>query len=119
MSGILQKFKRKPLLEELQERFPIENIEPYGSCLIVPLKAFNKTQEEKLKSQGLRIYYQGYKGQTSAFIVLKKQAQRETVIEESSIQKPETDSKPSAMTNLIRSSGFTFRIFRQDIWAEG
>jgi hypothetical protein len=100
MSGILQKLKRKPLLEELQERFPRENIEPYGFCLIVPLKAFNKTHEEKLKSQGLRIYYQGYKGQTSAFIVLEKQAQKETVIEESSIEKPEADSKPSPVKKL-------------------
>lgn len=111
MSGILDRIKgKKPqsLLERLKEQYPVENVELLGLSLVVPLKRFPKEYEEKLKEDGLKIRYQGYRGETCAFIQLpsspnqatdkeesqRKQNQVSSVIEESSIplQQPEIDS---------------------------
>jgi hypothetical protein len=78
MSGFLQKLKRKPLLEELQEHFPAQTVEPFGQVLVVPLVSFSKHDEESLKRAGHKIVYQSHDGSTCAFVSLKKEAKPES-----------------------------------------
>jgi transposase len=91
----------KLLLAWLRERYPVETVPMLGECVIVPTKRLPQEFEQKLKQDGVRIRYQGYDGETCAFIALEKQAQSVSDIEDSSIQKedsehkPDSDSKPS------------------------
>jgi hypothetical protein len=100
MSGFLQKLKRKPLLEELQERFPKENIEPYGQVFVAPLNAVSKHDEESLKKQGCKVLYQSWKGQTCAFIQPSNsqsesnQASQATEKEKATEETPVTEAEP-------------------------
>jgi len=83
------------VLKDLEERFPKENIQPYGECLIIPLKQLSKDQENQLKSQGLRIRYQGYKGQTCAFIALGNGEPHEPSEPQEPDAVPSDEKKPS------------------------
>lgn len=92
--------KQNSLLEQLKDRFPIQDIPPYGSVLVVPAKLFKNGWKERLEIEGVKIYVSNY-GSQACFFVRKveqeKQNQASSVIEESSIpvQKAEIDSKPS------------------------
>lgn len=85
MSGILQKLKRKSLFEQLQQRFPIDLVQPYGKVMIIPSKAFKTEWSLRLKDEGFESFSSSY-GVQSCFFVRKKK--------KPSIQEPERDSKP-------------------------
>lgn len=57
-------------LKALEEQYETAEIKEWGECLIIPLKDFSPEKEREIKSQGYRVRYQGWSGQTCAFIIL-------------------------------------------------
>jgi hypothetical protein len=89
--------KQNSLLEQLKDRFPIQDIPPYGSVLVVPAKLFKNGWKERLEIEGVKIYVSNYGSQACFFVRKVEQEKQNQTIEESSIpvQKAEIDSKPS------------------------
>jgi len=56
------------LYEELKASFPEENVEPFGSCLIIPENVFEKEWENQLKQEGLQVFSQSYNGRVCFFV---------------------------------------------------
>jgi len=96
MSATLDRLKPddKPLLEWLKERYPTEKADLFGECLVVPLSRFPKEYEEQLRGKGLRIRYQGWHGETCAFIKLSNSPEQSSHEEEEAekTQRPEAPS---------------------------
>jgi hypothetical protein len=67
------------LFKELAQSFPIENVEPYGEVLVIPVKAFKEEWKPRLESEGVQIYSNAYMGQACFF--LRKKMQNQTVLE--------------------------------------
>lgn len=100
MSKILQKLKRKSLFQELQQKFLIETIQPFGKVVIVPSKAFKNEWKGKLENEECETFVSSY-GMKSCFLVRRKKKHSEpsSVIEESPAQKvdkpsPVKENKP-------------------------
>jgi hypothetical protein len=56
------------LFERLQKTFPIENMPPYDSVVVISSKVFNPAWEEKLKKEGIKVYSSGFQGQAVFFL---------------------------------------------------
>jgi len=59
-------------IEELQKQFSVENLNPYGACVVVPRNAFQHHWEKDLEAQGHRVFSNVYEGQQAFFIRLLK-----------------------------------------------
>jgi hypothetical protein len=98
------------VLDDLKARFPSENVEPFGECLIVPLKAFSKQTEDLLKRQGYRVRFQGHRGETCAFVQLSKQTKVPNKMESavtvlpSSEESPKKEDESKPLTRIEDSS---------------
>jgi transposase-like protein len=80
------------LFERLQKTFPVENMPPYGSVLVIPSKVFNPQWEEKLKNEGVKVYSSGFHGEA---VFLVRKADRPVAVSE---DKP-SDRKPKFWTS--------------------
>jgi hypothetical protein len=67
------------LFKELSQTFPLENLEPYGEVLVIPVKAFKPEWKSQLEAEGVQTYTNAYRGQTCFF--LRKKTQNQTVLE--------------------------------------
>jgi hypothetical protein len=74
------------LFKELSQTFPLENVEPYGEVLVIPVKAFREEWRKQLEAEGVQVYSNAYHGQTCFF--LRKKMQNQTVPEASKFEKP-------------------------------
>jgi hypothetical protein len=74
------------LFKELSQTFPIENVEPYGEVLVIPVKAFKPEWKSQLEAEGVQTYTNAYMGQACFF--LRKKMQNQTVLEAEKPQKP-------------------------------
>jgi len=97
MSRILQKLK-KPLFEELCEKFPTKVVNPFGEVLIIPSRSFKNEWKERLEAEEIQMFMSNY-GSQSCFLLRKKKQESSPVIEESSVQN-EAD-KPSPVKKKL------------------
>jgi len=74
------------LFKELSQTFPLENVEPYGEVLVIPVKAFREEWRKQLEAEGVQVYSNAYMGQACFF--LRKKMQNQTVLEAEKPQKP-------------------------------
>jgi len=56
------------LFTQLEETWPVEVVEPYGEVLVIPSKAFKPEWKTQLENENVRIYAQGYRGETCFFL---------------------------------------------------
>jgi len=103
VSRILQKLKGKSLFEELSEKFPTQVVNPYGLVVIIPSKQFKNEWKERLEVERIKIFMSNY-GTQACFMLKRKrkQTQASPVIEQSSVQKVEGDSKPSPAKEKLK-----------------
>lgn len=66
------------LYEQLSQTFPVEDVHPYGSVLVVPKEAFRSEWESQLRSEGIQIYTNSYNGRV-CFFLRKKNSNSETL----------------------------------------
>jgi len=59
-------------VEALKEHFPPQNVEPYGSVLIIPNRMFKRGWELDLEAQGHRVFATSYNGESSFLVRLDK-----------------------------------------------
>jgi len=102
------------LFEELIGKYPLEDVPPLGSCLVIPSSEFKREWEERLKAEGCKVYVQAYGGQACFFIkppsVSNKQAAQSAEAAE-----PKTGGKidwtPELIEKLkaLRAEGLGYR----------
>lgn len=60
------------LIENLKKQYPIEDVNPYGKCVVVPAQTLTSEQEETLKRSGLNVILQAFQGRSCCLIPLEK-----------------------------------------------
>ena len=86
------------LYEQLAQNFPEDFIEPFGSCLIIPIQAFKSEWAEQLKAENCSVF-QSSLNNRMVFLVRKKNSNSQAQAEPpqappASQQQPKPDLKP-------------------------
>ncbi|MEM1674281.1 MAG: GcrA family cell cycle regulator [Candidatus Bathyarchaeia archaeon] len=103
------------LFEELIGKYPLEDVPPLGSCLIIPANEFKSEWEERLKAEGCKIFSQSYNGRICFFVRPPKQAQSAEAAE------PKTGRKinwtPELVERLkeLRMKGLSYRAIAREL----
>ncbi|MEM2150962.1 MAG: GcrA family cell cycle regulator [Candidatus Bathyarchaeia archaeon] len=110
------------LFEELIGKYPLEDVPPLGSCLVVPANEFRREWEERLKAEGCKIYVQAYGGQACFFIKPpsasnKQAAQSAEAAEPKAGRKSPIDWTPELIERLkeLRMKGLSYRAIAREL----
>ena len=103
------------LYEELAQSFPVEVVEPFGSVLVIPCKVFKNEWKPKLEVEGVKIFVQGFKGESCFF--LRKHSQNEANSQnkaEVEVQPMKLNGKAWSETEIqemlrLRKEGMSYR----------
>jgi hypothetical protein len=60
-------------LEELKQKYPVKDVAPYGSCIIVPGSEFNPDWEAELDDQGVKVFMTSLDQRPVTLVQVKKQ----------------------------------------------
>jgi len=89
-------------VEALKEHFPPQNVEPYGSVLIIPNRMFKRGWELDLEAQGHRVFATSYNGESSFLVRLDKGEPRNVESKHEKVPTPPANS-PN-VTSITNSS---------------
>ncbi|MEM1581170.1 MAG: hypothetical protein QXK89_01480 [Candidatus Bathyarchaeia archaeon] len=103
------------LFEELYSKYPVEDVPPLGSCLIIPAGEFRREWEARLKSEGCKVYTQAHGGQVCFFV--KPPNKQEAGGKQEAQPKPKIVWTPELIEQLkmLRLSGLGHRAIAREL----
>jgi hypothetical protein len=84
------------LFERLQKTFPVENVPPYGSVVVISSKVFDPAWEDKLKNEGVKVYSSGFHGE-AVFLVRKADQPMAVSPEDKPLEQDASLKKPKSL----------------------
>jgi hypothetical protein len=88
-------------VEELRQKFPVQNVAPHGDCIVVPGHKFDPDWEVFLGDQGYKCFMADLGGKPVTLVKLKTQAKAESGKQ---VYQPEDQSKSNSKGELPLST---------------
>lgn len=63
-------------IKELTERFPVDNVAPYGKSIIIPAVEFGRSWEDDLKQQGCKTFSGSLEGRAVFYVKLPNESRK-------------------------------------------
>jgi hypothetical protein len=92
----------KVTFEELAAKYPIQDIAPYGACLIVPGAEFDPDWEVSLGDLGYACHMTDYDGKPVTLVQKKKAAVEGKVVYVPPVKKPEAQTERAERTEALQ-----------------
>lgn len=96
------------LIEKLKKQYPIEDVNSYGKCVVVPSQNLSTQEEETLKRSGFNVILQAFHGRSCCLVPLEKLDGKQAFQQ----AREWTQEETSTLLEL-RKQGLTFREIAQ------
>lgn len=99
------------LLDQLKETWPIQDVPPFGSVVVIPNKAFKPEWKEQLQNEGVKIYAQALHNEAYLFLKANSVKPEESDISVSPLrlEKRRWSSQDESTLKELHSQGLSLR----------